>query len=235
MGAEHRAAAARQENAEAIIKQAQQRRPNLATMCVLRKTIARSVQFMISALFWRKPERHHAPIAWSLLAGWIWLLTTLQPNPTSLETGLAGIFLSGVLVAVCAIDSRFGIIPDSLVAMLACGAVVHLTSMSGIDGLRRLPEAGLLFAGAYSFRAIYRRIRGYHGLGLGDVKFATAGVLWTDITTLPYLLGIAVLSALVSLLILKADGNVLHRQQAISFGPHLAIGIWLSWIASAPI
>jgi leader peptidase (prepilin peptidase)/N-methyltransferase len=41
---------------------------------------------------------------------------------------------------------------------------------------------------------------------------------------------IAVASALASLLILKLDGYDLHGQQAISFGPHLAIGLWWIWL-----
>ena len=44
---------------------------------------------------------------------------------------------------------------------------------------------------------------------------------------------IAVVSALVSLLILRSDGHHLHGKQAVSFGPHLAIGLWLTWIAGA--
>jgi leader peptidase (prepilin peptidase)/N-methyltransferase len=68
-------------------------------------------------------------------------------------------------------------------------------------------------------------------LGFGDVKFATAGVLWIGIEGVPGLLLVAVLSAVASLLILKAEGHDLDGKQAISFGPHLAIGIWLIWIA----
>jgi leader peptidase (prepilin peptidase)/N-methyltransferase len=34
-----------------------------------------------------------------------------------------------------------------------------------------------------------------------------------------------------SLVILKAEGCDLHRKQAISFGPHLAVGLWVTWIA----
>jgi leader peptidase (prepilin peptidase)/N-methyltransferase len=45
------------------------------------------------------------------------------------------------------------------------------------------------------------------------------------------LLIMAVLSALASLMILRIEGHRLHRQQTISFGPHLAIGLWLSWLA----
>jgi leader peptidase (prepilin peptidase)/N-methyltransferase len=42
---------------------------------------------------------------------------------------------------------------------------------------------------------------------------------------------IAVLSALASLLIIRAAGHNLDGKQAIAFGPHLAVGLWFTWIA----
>jgi leader peptidase (prepilin peptidase) / N-methyltransferase len=77
------------------------------------------------------------------------------------------------------------------------------------------------------FRASYRRIRGFDGLGFGDVKLVAAAALWIGIQGMPVLLLVAVLSAL---LILRAQGHDLHGQQAISFGPHLAPGLWLTWV-----
>jgi leader peptidase (prepilin peptidase)/N-methyltransferase len=59
----------------------------------------------------------------------------------------------------------------------------------------------------------------------------TAAALWIGIQRLPILLLMAVLSAVVSLLIMRAEGHDLHGQQAISFGPHLAVGLWLTWVA----
>jgi leader peptidase (prepilin peptidase) / N-methyltransferase len=35
---------------------------------------------------------------------------------------------------------------------------------------------------------------------------------------------------MISLLIVRAEGNSLYHTQAISFGPHLTIGLWPSWI-----
>jgi leader peptidase (prepilin peptidase)/N-methyltransferase len=74
-------------------------------------------------------------------------------------------------------------------------------------------------------------VRGFDGLGFGDVKFVAAGVLWIGIDGVPWLLVVAVLSALASLVILRAEGHDLDGKQAISFGPHLAIGLWLTWVA----
>ncbi len=197
----------------------------------LGKTAGRTRLFLRGALGWRAPQRQYAPIAWGLVAGWIWLLAGLRGDAAWPEMLLATLYLCGILAAVCAIDARYGIIPDSLVIALAVGGLIDILLTGPPDGrLQRVIGAGLFFVAAWLFRAGYHRVRGFHGLGFGDVKFAAAGVLWIGIEAAPRLLILAVLSALISLLIIRAEGNSLHRTQAISFGPHLAIGLWLSWI-----
>jgi leader peptidase (prepilin peptidase)/N-methyltransferase len=196
----------------------------------LGKTAGRTRFFLGGALGWRAPQRQYAPIAWCLVAGWIWLLAGLRGNAAWPEILPAALYLSGILAAVCAIDARYGIIPNSLVIALAIGGLIEIVVTGPLDRLQRPIEAGLFFIAAWLFRTGYHRLRGYHGLGFGDVKFASAGVLWIGIAAAPQLLIVAVLSALISLLILRTDGHRLDRTQAISFGPHLAIGLWLSWI-----
>jgi leader peptidase (prepilin peptidase)/N-methyltransferase len=187
--------------------------------------------FLTHALQWQGAQRQYALIAWSLIAGWIWLLVGLRGEPAWPEITLAALYLSGLLAAVCAIDARYGIIPDSLVIALAVGGLVQIVMIDPPDRLlQRLVEAGFFFLAAWLFRAGYYRLRGHHGLGFGDVKLATAAMLWIGIEAAPGLLIMAVLSALAGLLILRAEGHKLHRLQAISFGPHLAIGVWLSWL-----
>jgi leader peptidase (prepilin peptidase)/N-methyltransferase len=196
----------------------------------LSKTAGRTRLFLGGALRLRAPQRQYAPIAWCLVAGWIWLLAGLRGDAAWPEILLSALYLSGVLAAVCAIDARYGIIPDGLVIALAVGGLIEIVVTGPPELLQRLIEAGLFFVAAWLFRSTYHRVRGYHGLGFGDVKFASAGVLWIGIETAPRLLIVAVLSALMSLLIVRADGHRLDRTQAISFGPHLAISLWLNWI-----
>jgi leader peptidase (prepilin peptidase)/N-methyltransferase len=197
---------------------------------VLGKTVGRTRLFLAHALSWRGEQQQYAPIAWSLVAGWIWLLAGLRAEPAWPEIALAALYLSALLAAACAIDARYGIIPDSLVIALAVGGLIQIVVIGPPDRLQRLIEAGSFFLAAWLFRVGYHRLRGYHGLGFGDVKLATAAMLWIGIEAAPLLLIVAVLSAFASLLILRAGGHRLHRLQAISFGPHLAIGIWLSWL-----
>jgi leader peptidase (prepilin peptidase)/N-methyltransferase len=197
----------------------------------LRRTSGRTGQFLGDALAWRSPDRQHALVAWGLIAGAALLFGSLAGEPVWPGKMLAGLYLMATLAAVCAIDARYGIIPDSLVAALAVGGLIQTSLPEQGELLQRGSEATLFLAAACLFRGGYRWVRGHDGLGFGDVKFATAGVLWIGIEGVPELLLVAVLSALTSLLILKAEGCDLDGKQAISFGPHLALGLWLTWIA----
>ena len=205
-------------------------------MRALRKTGDRTGRFFGEALAWRAPGRPYAGVAWGLLAGAVWFAIGLASDPGWAWQAIAGGYLVILLAAVCAIDGRYGIIPDSLVLALAAGGALQLLLWGPVDFWWRGFEAALIFAAAWLFRAGYRWLRGYDGLGFGDVKFVAAGTLWVGAEGIPGLLLIAVLSALVSLLILRTQGHDLHGKQAISFGPHLAVGLWWIWVlGSQPI
>jgi leader peptidase (prepilin peptidase)/N-methyltransferase len=196
----------------------------------LRKTSFRTSRFLVDALAWRAPDRQHAIVAWCLLAGALCLAASLSGVAEWPGLALAGLYLLAVLGAICAIDARYGIIPDSLVGALAMGGVFQIVVLGQAEVSLRSLEAILTFAAACLFRAGYRWFRGHEGLGFGDVKFTTAAMFWVGTEGLPVMLLMSVLSALASLLILRADGFDLHGKQAISFGPHLAVGLWLTWI-----
>jgi leader peptidase (prepilin peptidase)/N-methyltransferase len=196
----------------------------------LRKTGGRTGQFLRASLTWRSRDRQYAIVAWGLIAGAVWLAGGLSGGSEAIGRLVASLYLLGLLAAVCAIDARFGIIPNSLVAALAGGGVIQTLVLAQADLLQRGIEAGLLWGGGYLFRRLYRALRGHDGLGQGDVKFAAAAVLWVGLEGIPGLLLAAVGSALASLLILRAQGYDLHGRLAIAFGPHLALGLWLIWI-----
>lgn len=197
----------------------------------LRKTSSRTGRFLGRALAWRTPDRQYAVVGWGLVAGAIWIAIGLPRDSGWLEVAVAGIYLVAVLAAICAIDARFGIIPDSLVAALAAGGVLQTWFDGQASLLERCLEAAVVLAGAALFRASYRWIRGFDGLGFGDVKFVAAATLWTGIAGVPVLLLVAVLSAIVSLIIIRLEGHELNGQHAIAFGPHLAVALWLTWAA----
>jgi leader peptidase (prepilin peptidase)/N-methyltransferase len=199
----------------------------------LRKTRGRACLFFRNALAWRTPERQYALVAWCLTGGVVWLVVSLTADPAQTILSLAGLYLIAILMAVCAIDARYGIIPNSLVVAIAAGGLMQICLLANSELLlERAFDAAVVWVAGCTFRAACRSIRGYDGLGLGDVKFGTAAVLWIGLGEVPALLLIAVFSAFLSLLILKTEGFSLSGKQAISFGPHLAMGLWLMWTLS---
>lgn len=143
----------------------------------------------------------------------------------------ASLYLTIVLAAIAAIDARYGIIPDPLVAGLALGGALQVYLAGDEPVWRHGAEAAVLAGGALLFRASYKWLRGNEGLGLGDVKFLGAAAFWIDLDDVSGLLLIAVVSAAISLLILRSKGYSLHGKQAIPFGPHLVTGLALIWAA----
>ena len=71
---------------------------------------------------------------------------------------------------------------------------------------------------------IYRRWRGRDGLGLGDAKLLAAAGAWTGWASLPSVVLVGSVTALVWVLVARPD-----PQKPFPFGPFLAAGFWLVW------
>lgn len=80
---------------------------------------------------------------------------------------------------------------------------------------------------------LYLNLRGQQGLGLGDVKFIAASSAWTGLIELPWLLLIASLSALTLVLAKHMVGSLHVQGQRIPFGPHLSLGLVVTWLAKS--
>lgn len=194
------------------------------------KTAIRSREFLSRALVWQEPDKEYVLVGWGLVAGAIGLATGLLADPHSLAVAFWGIYLFGLLTAISAIDARFGIIPDSLVAWLAVGGVIQMIGLDWQDLAQVLLASVFAFTVFGLLRVAYRYLRGQDGLGFGDVKFLAAGALWVGLDGLAGVLVIAVASALAGLFVLRATGVNLTRTHAMSFGPHLAAAIWIVWV-----
>ena len=88
----------------------------------------------------------------------------------------------------------------------------------------------------FALRAVYHRIRGRQGIGLGDVKLAAVAGVWLEWTTIPIAIEIAALAALAGVAIRQlARGRPLHAQARLPFGLFLAPAIWLGWLLEATL
>ncbi|MCP3442031.1 A24 family peptidase [Bradyrhizobium sp. CCGUVB14] len=196
----------------------------------LRKTATRTGHYLTRSLVCREPYRDQVLVVWLLVFGLFWILLSGQVDQTWVAySALSGV-LAILLAAICAIDARFGIIPDKLVGATAASGLVAVWLLNPDEIMYRLAEVVIVAIAIAAFHAIYRWVRGYDGLGFGDVKFLAAATFWIGLRSLPALLLIAVVSALVSAFLLKSARYEVDGRHAIPFGPHLAVGLWLAWV-----
>jgi len=149
--------------------------------------------------------------------------------------GLLGALLALVMLAISVIDARQFIIPDTLTATALGLALVNAavqdqeTALAGIAvAVLRGTVLALCFL---ALRAVYHRIRGRQGIGLGDVKLAGVAGAWLEWTTVPIAIEIAALVALATIVIRqRARGRPLRAAGRLPFGLFLAPAIWLGWL-----
>jgi leader peptidase (prepilin peptidase)/N-methyltransferase len=154
--------------------------------------------------------------------------------------GLLGAGLALIVIATAVIDARYFIIPNELSAAAFALALVNAAiqmphAMGEAVGIALLRAAvlGILFLG---LRALYRRVRGRDGIGLGDVKLAAVAGAWLDWLTLPIAIEIAALAAIaVYGLRHYAGGRGFDPALKFPFGLFLAPSIWLGWLIEATL
>ena len=123
-------------------------------------------------------------------------------------------------------DIRFGIIPNWLNALIAVLGLARAIAMEGTSGALAGAIAGVIVGVVLLLlRHGYFAWRGWHGLGLGDVKFLAAAAIWTGLADFPLLLLIATLAALTLAGAMHLLGRAVTAQTALPFGPSLAFGL----------
>ena len=154
--------------------------------------------------------------------------------------GVAGAGLALLMIVIAAIDARLFIIPDELTAATLALGCVHAAVQADDTVAGALAQAalrGVVLAFAFwGLRAVYRRIRGREGIGLGDVKLAGAAGVWLDWPTIPIAIEIAALSALAVCAVRYVQGaQSISATSRLPFGLFFAPAIWLGWLLGATL
>jgi leader peptidase (prepilin peptidase)/N-methyltransferase len=124
------------------------------------------------------------------------------------------------------IDFRRGIIPDWLNLFIALAGLVQAWLLDGWDAALAAALEGLIIgAVVFALRWLYFRLRGHHGLGLGDVKLLAASTVWIGVAGIPMQLLVGSVTALIAAVALHVTGRTMTRQTALPFGPFLALGL----------
>lgn len=139
---------------------------------------------------------------------------------------IQAIVLTFVLARLSWIDLRTFRLPDVYTLPLILAGLILATGDKGIGLPASLLGCLLGFALFWAVGQYYFWRTGQEGLGLGDAKLFAASGAWLGPAALPYVLLIAALGGLVFLRMRK---NAVRRE--IAFGPWLALGFWLVWIA----
>jgi len=142
----------------------------------------------------------------------------------AMELVLFGLCLFGILVALAVIDFRTFILPDFLTLPL----IIIGLSFAHTQNIVKPAIIGAIigFTMFVMLEITYKHIRGKAGLGRGDAKLLAAGGAWCGWYGLPFIILIASGFGLVHALLLAKKNS-----DALPFGPHLAIGIFLTWLS----
>jgi leader peptidase (prepilin peptidase) / N-methyltransferase len=159
-----------------------------------------------------------AVVAWAAIvdrdATWLWTASLLGWS----------------LLALAWIDAEHMRLPDVITLPLLATGV----GLQAFTALERLPESVIgAIAGYVSFRTIasaYRAARGREGLGAGDAKLLAVCGAWCGWKTLPDLVVLAVLFAILAVLIARIAGRPVDRTVVIPFGPFIALSLWMTYL-----
>lgn len=143
--------------------------------------------------------------------------------------------LGCAMLAIAMSDARSFIVPDRIsLPMIPLGLLAaSLTTTASDPNMAVLHHSAAALIAGLAFYALsrgFRLIRGYDGLGLGDVKLAAAAGAWVGPEGVTLVVLLASLSAIAFVLFLKlCRGQTVDHQTMIPFGAFLAPAIWLVW------
>ncbi len=142
---------------------------------------------------------------------------------------LASVGLGLTLALLAAFDFDQFRLPDALtwpLGLAGLGATAWIGAAPVLQHAAAALAAGLSL---WLVGAIYHRMRGRQGLGLGDVKLFAALGAWIGPEGLASALLLACLAALTALLAGHLAGRQLDAATPIPFGIFLALGGWTTW------
>ena len=179
-----------------------------------------------------KPATIFPGIAIFALAAGLAAMASVWAAPDT--RGMLGAALAVIAVAIAAVDLRRYVIPDEFVVAGLALALVQAAALDNepLAAIALAAVRGLLLAGIFfALRAIYARVRGREGIGLGDVKLAAMAGAWLELDAIPFAIAIAALAALAAIAVRQAlVRRPLRGGSRVPFGAFFAPAIWLAWL-----
>jgi leader peptidase (prepilin peptidase) / N-methyltransferase len=191
---------------------------------------------LVPILSWLAAKRRcrycNHPIGWfypgiEVGAGAVALLAVLADGG---QNAWLDCLLGWWLLTLGCIDIHRWLLPDVLtlpLVLVGLGAAAVFDPEQLTD---RALGAALGYLSLLAIAILYRMLRGREGLGQGDAKLLAASGAWVGASTLPQLILVAAISALVSVGGLRLIGVRLGADSALPFGPFLALATWVLWL-----
>ena len=182
---------------------------------------------------WRRWRDDVPEAAASLVVALLVAATAPLASP---EMPWAAGLLGWTLLALALIDRRHGILPDALTLPLLLGGLAFNWRLEEALPADSAIGAAAGYAGFVLIRALYGRLRGREGLGLGDAKLLAAAGAWLGWAALPAVVGLAAVAALATVLAarLLSGGEgaaaALAPDREIRFGPFLCLAVWVVFL-----
>lgn len=144
----------------------------------------------------------------------------------SVEAGriLAVLLLCGLVCYASAVDWREMIIPDAANAGIFVAGMLASLGLGTVEPVSAVAAAAVGALLTAAVQAGFRHLRGYDGLGFGDVKFIAAAAAWTGLEGLPFALLGASLAALAYMFGRRAVDRSFELSRPVPFGPFLGVG-----------
>ncbi len=133
--------------------------------------------------------------------------------------------LSGLLIALSVIDLKMFRLPNVLTFSLIALGLLDAYMLNG-QFQDRLIGAALGYGVFVTIEMAFKKLRGKDGLGRGDAKLLAAGGAWCGWMGLPFIVLIGSGMGLIAALFPSV-----RAQNRIPFGPFLALGILIVWLA----
>jgi leader peptidase (prepilin peptidase)/N-methyltransferase len=145
------------------------------------------------------------------------------------DIGFEGLMFAILLIWISVIDIKRFEIPDLAVLLLLVSGAFDAASANESAFIDRVVGAIIWPLLLWSLAFGFRKLRGFDGLGFGDVKLVSGLGIWLGFTGMIWVVMAASLSGIVLLcgaLAFKNANRVEYMQSAVAFGPFLCLCAW---------
>ena len=138
---------------------------------------------------------------------------------------ISAVILLGLLIALSVIDLKTFRLPNVLTFSLIGSGLIQAWLVSG-ELQSKIIGAIAGYSIFVAVELVFKHIRGKDGLGRGDAKLLAGGGAWVGWAGLPFIVLIGSGMGLVAALFPS-----IRKTGKVPFGPFLALGILIVWIA----